>query len=472
MIFRIAQKEILETVRDGRFRTMAVTVVGLLTISLILGWKSYSDVNRQHETGRRATRQNWISQGVKNPHSAAHYGVYAFKPRTSLSFIDTGTDPYTGVAVWLEAHKQDDFKYKPAQDASTLSRFGELTAATILQILIPLLIILLSFSAFAGEREGGTLKQLLSLGVKKNDLALGKALGISAALGAVLIPAALLGAALLVGFGEPGAFLDTADRILLLACLYLLYFVVFLGLSLAVSASARSGRMALLLLLTFWIVNSLIAPRAVSDVARRMYPTPSAFTFTETLEHDLASGVSGNSSAEKRAAELRRRVMAQYGVEDIKKLPISFLGISLQQGEEDGDKVFDLRYGELWNLFERQNRMRQASSVFAPMLAMRSLSMALAGTDFEQHRQFATAAERYRRFFIKKINDDITTHATSREVYTRGNDLWQSIPEFRYTAPGLGFALNQQKLPIVLLGCWALAAILAAYWTTRRMEAL
>ena len=68
-----------------------------------------------------------------------------------------------------------------------MQRFGELTAAAVLQLLLPLLIILLGFSTFAGERESGTLRQVLSLGVDRHDLALGL----------LLVPAVLLGAAAL-----------------------------------------------------------------------------------------------------------------------------------------------------------------------------------------------------------------------------------------------------------------------------------
>src|SRR4051812_17292267 len=166
MIARIARKEFTEMTRDGRFRAAAAVVMGLLLVSLALGWKHYRDVDAQHREASRAARRQWLDQGAKNPHSAAHYGMYAFKPKMPLSLVDPGVDAYTGVAVWLEAHKQNDFKYRPAQDATAVARFGELSAAAVLQLLVPLLIVLLAFPAFAGERDLGTLRQVLSLGVR------------------------------------------------------------------------------------------------------------------------------------------------------------------------------------------------------------------------------------------------------------------------------------------------------------------
>src|SRR5688572_9387659 len=138
MILRIAHKEMKETFRDGRFQISAVIVFVLLAASLGAGWKHYTNLRVQHEEARVAERGNWLTQDQKNPHSAAHYGIYAFKPKSQLSMIDTGVDPYVGVSVWLEAHKQNEFKFRPAQDATSIQRFGELTAAVVLQLLIPL----------------------------------------------------------------------------------------------------------------------------------------------------------------------------------------------------------------------------------------------------------------------------------------------------------------------------------------------
>lgn len=99
MITTIACKEMTEMLRDGRFRWSAAITAGLLLGAFALGWQHYREVRQQHEAARRATRAQWLNQGEKNPHSAAHYGVYAFKPKMPLSLVDRGVDPYVGVAA-------------------------------------------------------------------------------------------------------------------------------------------------------------------------------------------------------------------------------------------------------------------------------------------------------------------------------------------------------------------------------------
>jgi ABC-2 type transport system permease protein len=238
MISRIARKELNELFRDGRYRVLSAVVLGVSVLSFAAGWKQFNDIDRQHRAAQAATRAQWLGQTRKNPHSAAHYGVYAFKPKSQLAVVDTGVDPYMGVAVWLEAHKQNEFKYRPAQDRTAVQRFGELTAAEALQVLFPLFIVLMTFSAFAGEREQGTFRQLLSLGVSRRGLALGKSLGIATALGLVLLPATLLGVAALTLSDQDGVLAGDLSRAGLLALTYLAYFAILIAVSLMVSASA------------------------------------------------------------------------------------------------------------------------------------------------------------------------------------------------------------------------------------------
>ncbi|BAC91046.1 ABC transporter permease [Gloeobacter violaceus] len=468
MIWRIARKEYLEMVRDGRFRAGATVVLGLLVVSLLMGWKHYSDVSAQHAAAQRATRTQWLAQEPKNPHSAAHYGVYAFKPKLPLSFVDQGVDDYVGVAVWLEAHKQNDFRYRPAQDATAVQRFGELTAATVLQLLLPLVIILLGFGAFAGEREQGTLRQLLSLGVPAPTLALGKALGMLVALGLLLVPATILGVGALALAAGPGGLAASLPRLALLSAAYLGYYLLFVGVCLAVSAWAKSARLALVALLGFWIVQGLVAPRLVTDLARGLYPVPSALTFTETVATDMAGGIDGHNSQDARRAALEKRVLQQYAASRVEDLPVNFAGIALQEGEEYGYRVYDRRFGELWRRFEEQNAVHQLGGFVAPLLAVRSLSMGLSGTDFAQHRHFATAAEQYRRGLIKTMNEAMTRNKDDGYRATAAD--YRSVSDFQYTTPPLGWVLAQQSLSLLGLGFWIVLAAAAAVFAAARLR--
>lgn len=90
MISTIARKELTEMLRDGRFRASVAIVLLLLSTALALGVVNYREVRRAQREAQARDREAWLGQGPRNPHSAAHFGTYAFKPSSPLAFLDTG----------------------------------------------------------------------------------------------------------------------------------------------------------------------------------------------------------------------------------------------------------------------------------------------------------------------------------------------------------------------------------------------
>ena len=149
----IARHTFTELSRDGRFRLTAALLVVLTVVAGLAGWQQVNALRAEAAAAATGERGRWLDQGNKNPHSAAHYGIYAFKEPRPLAVVDPGVQAYLGSAVYLEAHKQNEPLYRPAQDGTALQRFGDLSPALVGQALLPLLVILLGFAAFAGERE-------------------------------------------------------------------------------------------------------------------------------------------------------------------------------------------------------------------------------------------------------------------------------------------------------------------------------
>jgi len=456
MIGAIARKEMRELFRDGRFRWGAGIVVALLTLAVVTGRAHYLEVEAAHRAAEEQSWEQWMGQGEKNPHSAAHYGVYAFKPITPLSLVDQGVNSYTGVFTWLEAHNQNPFEFRPAQDAPALARFGQLTSATVLQLLIPLLIILLGFAAVVGEKEDGTLRILLGSGVGRGALAGGKALGLLLGLGVLMVPAAFVGAlALVLSSPEQGV---SASRVGLLGAGYLLYFGAILAVTLAISAWSRSSRVALVLLLGFWIGNALVLPRLSTDLARTIHPLPSAEDFRAAIAEDLRYGVDGHSPQEMRQGALRDSVLAAYGAATLEELPVNYAGISLQAGEEYGNIVYDKHFGALTELLLAQEAVHRRLGLVAPLLSIRSLSMGLAGTDVYHHEHFVRAAEEHRRTIQRILNEDIRDNSRFGETYLAGPEVWGQVPRFEYSPPDLATVAGREGGNLGLLALWVLVA--------------
>ena len=137
-------KELKELSRDGRFKSAVVISFILLLLALITGINQYKKSNQQLTESVSKERAIWETQGAKNPHSAAHYGTYAFKPKFALSLLDYGVTKYTGNSIFLEAHNRNEASFSEATDQTSLARFGTLSINFVLIYLFPLIIILLS----------------------------------------------------------------------------------------------------------------------------------------------------------------------------------------------------------------------------------------------------------------------------------------------------------------------------------------
>lgn len=467
MIITIARREILDTWRGGQVRLAGAILIGLLLLALAVGLQHQARADAARKTAQAEDTRIWLSQGKLNPHSAAHFGRYIFKPQGALAFVDEGVNPYAGSAVYLEAHVQTPSRARPADDAALLPVFGELTAALVLQLLVPLLIILVAFAGFSGERENGTFRQLLSVGVTRRALVLGKALGLSASLLAILVPVAVIGSAALLVSGH-GA-IDLL-RLALMSVGYLLYFIAFAGITLAVSARAPSSRQALVVLLGFWLLSSLLLPRLAVDAANHLAPVPTVASFRKVLADDVRNGISGHDAEDARLSSVKAALFKQYGVSRIEDLPINFDGIALSEGERYGALVMDRRYGELWQQYQRQALVQRAFALLTPLLAVKPVSMALAGTDLTVQRDFTEQAERYRRQSIQLINDDYTVNGKLDQWTDEagGPELWAKVPRFQYVEPSMQAALMPTLPDFALLVLWSGAALGLALWAIRR----
>lgn len=160
----VARHEWRSLWRDRTFVATLACLALLLGAAVAAGATTQRQHERTRSAAQEASQKQWLGQGKKNPHSAAHFGIHAFRPLTGLALFEPGVHPFEGTSVYLEAHKANDLRDAPSEDASSLSRLGGPSAAALLRTLLPLVIFLLTASAFAGERERGTLKLLVARG--------------------------------------------------------------------------------------------------------------------------------------------------------------------------------------------------------------------------------------------------------------------------------------------------------------------
>ena len=462
---RIVRKEVTEIGRDGRFRWTSAVLIVLLLAALAVGWRNYVSAHKLQESAQSNERLRWLNKGEMDAHPAMHFGFYVYKPLLPVAAIDDGIVPYVGSYTLLEAHKQSLFQDKPAENEIPLRRITDLTAATCLQTLAPLLIVLLGFSAFIGEAEQGTLRQLISLGISRRELIFGKMLGIAAPLTLVLVPAAVMGSCAVL-LNSSGMFSDMFERLALMSFAYVGYFLIFLMVTLSVSLAARSSRQALFVLLVFWFITCLVAPPVLFELAARNNPTPTGFKFVSQIEEERRRRFFSHYS--ERVKEIEAELLAKYSVSTTAELPVNPEGLMLLEEQQINDDIYNTAFHELFESYRQQNVFYQAVSVVSPTIAMQSLSLGLTGTDTEAQAHFTSAARQYRTLMETTLNEDVAYNLTRGQ---RGRELWEKIPPFSYAPPKIQWVLRNYVIGCCVLVGWLCGASLVLWRSSIKSRA-
>ncbi len=452
------------------FRTKTVYlsafVLGITLLSaLFISWQNARTLNEERRKYQEIVQTNWLEQPDRHPHRSAHYGYLAFRPKSPLSFFDSGVDSFAGTSVFLEAHKQNTANFSEARHSNGLLRFGELNLALILQMLVPLLIFFLGFSAISGERESGILRLMLSQGVSWREILIGKTAGILGVIFALLIPLLLISSGLWLILNNFQITPDAWLRLTFLLIGYAGYFIVCAAIAVVVSALTKTSRSSLIMLIVIWIAFWIVLPRATQNIGASVYPAPSKSQFDKLLEDDLAREGDSHNPNDPKFARLKEEVLAKHNVKDVKDLSFNYSGFVMSQSEEISSAIFRRHYGELLQKFKMQNRVAEITSLFNPYLAIRHFSMAAAGTDFTAFENFGWQAEEFRFNMIQKLNDlhtsKIKTENDRGQKVSR--DIWQEFPKFEYREPTVFESLSKQFLAVFSVVFWLILAG-AAVW--------
>ncbi len=453
MISKTFIKETKESLREGRVRISLVIVVLLLGVAVFISARKYETVNQQYEIAKQTERANWDGQGAKNPHSAAHYGTYAFKPKQPLSLIDQGVDKYTGTSVFLEAHSRNEAMFSAAADQTGLARFGDLTPDFILLFIIPLLIILLGYNSFTKEREMGTLTLLKSQGISSTKWMLGKWLALFAPVFFITTVLFLIAGLVLSSLKDYGVF--DWNSLVMMFLVYVIFYAVFINIALLISAKAKKSGISLVLSLGVWILACLVAPKMATNFAQAQHPYPTAQEFAAAVEVDRKKGLDGHNPWSEESKKLERETLEKYGVDSLNQLPFNFDGYRMQKGEEHEAAVYKKHYELLRGQHDKQTQVYRMLAAVSPFLPARFLSMSLANTDYGSHWNFNDAAEDYRVNTQAFLNNHFAENSEYGDWSWQADaDFWKELPPFEYEPQSLDQTLEENSSNFLILGVW------------------
>jgi len=440
-------------------------LLGLFALALVsaaaLSTLRINELAAEREAGAFADRQIWLNQGERNPHSAAHFSRYAFKPVPALAGFDPGALDTAGLAVWMEGHYQNPAQFRRVEELGRTLRLTQLSPAWVLQVFGSLLVVVSLFAAVAGEREDRTLRQVLASGTDARLFASGKLLGAAAMLALTVVPALAVTALMVSTMTKVSIAGDFWLRLTGLFVSYALYFLTIAAVTISVSAMSKTRWGALATLTILWVAAVVVAPLLAADLGRRLHPDPDG----RSVHRRVVEASNAYFNDEAHRARLLETTLRRHGADRQENLPFRYDGYELQYGEVIAHPKFAAIYGEIDALHARQERVLDRLSYILPNVNLDRLSAGLAGTDRRHHQAFVADAEVHRRKIVKQLNDDLTYGAPpTAESYVAGRDLWAQVADFRGEVPSLADIGREYVTPFLLLLIQAMVATgLAAY---------
>ena len=467
-MWQIIKNEWLYLSRTNVLVGITIGFALVLLLSILLSNYQNQEQIAAYETAQKHLRTQWESIEAMNPHSAAHYGTYVFKPSNLLSSLDEGVNSVTGNVLRVEGHVQNEMVHSEASQMKAISRFGKLQSSLLLKYILPLLLIFLAFSSVSSEKQSGRLKLLVLQGARPNQLILAKALSVW--LFGLMLLVLVLGSYSLLNIQSLTA--DLFVRTLLFLGVYALYYFVISGLTVFFSTRWQNPTVALTSMLGLWILWTIFLPNILMSSIEQRHPLPSRDEFKTAMREDRAKGIDGHNPADERGKALEKKILEEYGVDSLSQLTINFDGIRMQADEEYGNQVWDKHFGHIRDVFTQQKQSLQLAGLINPFISLENASKGFAATDNLHHQDFLVKVENYRRVFIKTLNDE---HAfggsrTGDWGWSADNDFFRSVADFSYQPDKIQSVFPQYLWDVGLLLFWSFLTLGLLFYGTKKIQ--
>lgn len=474
-VTRIAREEWRLWLRSKVVVAAALIVAVLLAATSFLTIERIASEQSQRAEQQIAAEQTFFSQPDRHPHRMVHYGHYAFRPPPPLAMFEPGVDAVTGQSIFLEGHRQNTAMFADTKAAADLGGFAALTPASLYQLLLPLLLIVLGHAMFLRERESGTLAVMLAQGQSGVRLAMGKATALLGVIAVFMLP--LVGVAIYsVSLSESALAAGT------LVGGYFVYLCVWGAVVLAASILLKQRAVSLGLLIFAWLFAALIVPRFAINASSAAIDAPGKIESDLVMLAEQRKLGDGHDAADPAFKQLEAQVLEQYKVETIEELPINWRGVVASYSEAELTELLNSYADERMGLERQQSRMFDLFAVASPTIAISSASRTLSGTDLATHHRFLRESEALRFDFVQALNKahveeldyTVDINRSNNEESSRAARInaasWQVLDEFRFVPDSANERLGRARLSLAFLIGWLVLALGIIFAAARRVR--
>jgi ABC-type transport system involved in multi-copper enzyme maturation permease subunit len=282
MIRRIAYKEVLENLLSLRF-----TLSLLLTICLfvVCGYIFAVACQEQLEDYWKKTNEN--TEALREQ-STALYQVAFYKPGIFrkprlLAMCAEGQEKALPNFFEVNAFTVD-LPGTKGQVNVTLPQFSSVDWGLIVSLILSFAALVFTFDSICGEKEAGTLRQMLANTIPRHQILVGKYFGAMIILAVPLLIGMIVSLIVAILIGNVTIESNEWLKILTIAAVSLLYLSIFVLLGMFVSSITAHSSNSMAILLLVWILSVILLPsfcRIIFDIS---YKEPTQAELEKRLE--------------------------------------------------------------------------------------------------------------------------------------------------------------------------------------------
>ncbi len=462
MLKLLIEKEIRDIVGSTRFSITFGVCSLLIVLAFYVGGRSYQINLAQYEAAKAENMRKL--EGITDWMMVRDFRI--FLPPQPLSTLVNGISNDIGRTTEVSGRGElatHDSRYS---EDPLFAVFRFLDLEFIFMVVLSLFAIVFGYDAINGEKERGTLRLTFANAMPRATYILGKLGGTLFALALPLLLPMLIGASLFPILGIALS-VDEWGRIALVVLTGLLYFGVFLTLSVFVSSITHRSAHSFLLLLVIWIFSVLIVPRSAVLLAGRAVEVPSV--------DEIASKKSRLNAQLWQEDRAKMSGFKPENTGDPEQMMTSFNKFMQALADERDKKMSELAARLNEERANRENVQRRVAFGLARVSPAASLSLsvsALAGSSLtlkEHYKQAVTAYQKeYARFMLEKTGMNPGSNVIMWRTVEDGGEKPKAIdlkelPAFAYTPLQLAGVLPETLLDMGLLILWNLIFLAAAF---------
>jgi len=262
-------KEILENILSLRFLLSLLLIVCLFATA---GFVFVGKYREQSEDYWKKTNKNLSALSEQSSHlyKLAFYEQEIFRRPRALAVCAEGFEKTLPNCFRVNIFTADLPEVK-GRSNFILPHFSNIDWVFIISLILSFVALVFVYDSICGEKEAGTLRQMLAASIPRHKILLGKYVGVILTVGMPLVIGLLVNLIVLTASKTVALNAGEWPKILVIVLLSFLYLSVFVLLGIFISSrSARSANsMAVLLLL--WVVLVILIPslgRIICDVSR------------------------------------------------------------------------------------------------------------------------------------------------------------------------------------------------------------